>query len=216
MVKLLQKLGGNEEMLGDILDKSIHKHAAFDPTKLFSFLPSILKAAAHPDNRGNWDGTLHQQAGVMLGAMAEGALELGPAALHQLLDKVPLNTLKTHVNRETAIKLQLALKKAARTKDDEDFDDENDRFIFIARPSFKETPEGSGNFRKSLEIENLVKVDPYDAHAHQMGNMMKMRAMAQGEGSEVYVVSLPKDVTNGGQPEEWLIDLIDKHKHKLR
>lgn len=212
IVRMLQRLeDGPGQMLGSIAEKSIEKFAATDPAKLFSLLPRFVEMKGHQEF-----GPYHAYADALqrlVAANAETALELGLAP--QLIDKVPYNKLEPFVKPKVAVGLKLASDRSKRSKEEEQYDEENDLFVFIGRPAFVEVPEGSGNFKKSLEIENLVKVDRFDAEAHSMVSMMKLRARFQGENSEVYMVRLPAGLAKNGQPEPWLLDIIDKHKQRI-
>lgn len=122
-------------------------------------------------------------------------------------------------DKKSKMQLQLNLKKAAASKKDRSFFKKNDIFIFIGRTDFVERPEGSGNFKKTLQIESLVKMDPFSADSHTTVSMMQLRAKFQGEQSQVYKITLPKgavtqsDIDN---PPDWLIDVIDRHKEVVR
>lgn len=96
---------------------------------------------------------------------------------------------------------------------------ENQMYIFIARPAFKEQTDG--NYKKDLEIENLVPIDPYDAKDAHILSMMKLRARMQSNNSEVYCIWLPNDFEESelsriNQPElDYLRKLIDQKKEKI-
>lgn len=143
----------------------------------------------------------------------------GGAAVKALSKEVDVKKLKGMLrNNQVEVQLQLVLSKELRTDDQVDFEAKNDRFIFIAKPGFREHPKGSGNYKKTLDIENLYKIDQYQMHDQQALGMMKVRAAHQGEGSRVYTVTLPAgtmpDKANTDLPD-WLVDLIDKHKETV-
>lgn len=107
--------------------------------------------------------------------------------------------------------INLKVKKLNRSEDTIDRDENNDCFVFIARDKFVETSDG--NYKKSLEIENLFKIDIYNIHDLKSVDMMRMRANIQGEGSKVYMIWLPKDFIEGGtEIPDHMVDLINKHK----
>ena len=90
----------------------------------------------------------------------------------------------------------------------------HDFYIFIGRNDFKEA-EG-GMYKKTLEIENMVKIIP-DANSLGAMSGLEMRARVQTD-SKLYHIWLPKEVEEeisgkGSESiEPWLVDLIDKHK----
>lgn len=215
ILEILRKLGDKEDMLASMLEKAVAKYAKTDPLKLFSFLRPLIDVQQHKELRKHGSHTYHAALASLLHELTTGALETGPRAVEALVKKVPAEDLKKHLPPKLHAQLVLALNRQARTKDEEQFDTENDLFVFVARPAFVERPEGSGNFKKTLDIEKMVKVDRFDVKAHQMVQMLKFRANAQGEGSEVYMVHLPAGTLKGGTPEPWLVDLIDQHKRKV-
>lgn len=91
---------------------------------------------------------------------------------------------------------------------------DHDFYIFIARDNFVE--EEDGRFKKSLEIERMVKINPDDSSiAAMQGMSMRVRFNID---SKLYHIWLPKeledDVNGKGNLslEPWLVDLINKHK----
>lgn len=96
---------------------------------------------------------------------------------------------------------------------------ENQMYIFIARPSFKEQPDG--NYKKDIEIENLVAIDPYDSKDAYALSMMKLRARMQSNNSEVYCIWLPNDFEDSDlrnindDSMTYLRKLIDQKKERI-
>lgn len=96
---------------------------------------------------------------------------------------------------------------------------ENQMYIFIARPSFKEQPDGS--YKKDIEIENLVAIDPYDSKDAHTLSMMKLRARMQSNNSEVYCIWLPNDFEDSDlrsindDSMTYLRRLIDQKKERI-
>ena len=215
IIGILRMMGEKEDMLASMLEKAIAKHAKTDPLKLFSFLPPLLAAQEHEEVKQHPHHAYPGALASLLSSLAARALETGDEAAEALAKKVPRRVLEKSLTPKLYTQLALTLNRLARTKEEEQFDAENDLFVFVARPAFVERPEGSGNFKKTLDIENMVKVDRFDAQAHQLVQLLKLRANAQGEGSEVYMVHLPAGTVKGGTPEPWLVDLIDKHKRKV-
>jgi hypothetical protein len=92
--------------------------------------------------------------------------------------------------------------------------DTHDFYMFIAHPDFIET-EG-GLYKKTIDIENMVRITP-DEKSLSAANFLELRARFQND-STLYHIWLPKELRKeiegkgSGSIEEWLIDLIDKHK----
>ena len=100
--------------------------------------------------------------------------------------------------------------------DENPLNKDHDFYIFIGRDEFKET--GKGIYKKSLEIENMVKISP-DENSMAAMSMMELRARVQNN-STLYHIWLPKDLEDEisgkstDRMEPWLVDLIDKYKVK--
>lgn len=224
MITTLKKLGDEEaELLGTLIDDARDKADA-RPEKIISFveplldLQTALYARANGANGTYFLRTFSENVQALLDAIVAAVMKIGDPAVLMLAAKTDVNKLYPKLS-QNHVALKLAVKKARREKDQVEYDEENDTFVFIARPAFVESPEGSGNFKKSIEIENLIKIDSFDAKSHQMVGMMKLRARAQGEKSEVYKVNLPKDLVKERSTHnvpEWLIDIIDKHKQEVK
>ncbi len=133
-------------------------------------------------------------------------------------DEVELGRIAKSANPSLLLVLDLSLKKLRSSAADKKFHKENDTFVFIGRPKFEEVPPGSGNYKKTLEIEKLIKVDPYNVDDHKMIHALKLRARAQGENSQVFKINLPKGVIKDRATSDlpdWLVGLIDKNKEKI-
>ena len=108
-------------------------------------------------------------------------------------------------------KVKLLVKKMNRDENTIERDEDFDCFAFIGREKFVKKDDDS--YKKSLEIENLFKVDIYSKEDLSSVEMMKMRATIQGGGSRVYFIWIPKDVIKEDEDiPEWMIDLIDSKK----
>lgn len=68
--------------------------------------------------------------------------------------------------------------------------EDNDLYVFIARPKFIKNEDGSYN--KSHEIEKMVKFSA-ESKEFQDIHMLKLRTRYQQDGSVVYFVWIPKD-----------------------
>ena len=211
----LEKTGdANAQMLGRIISKSVSKTATVDSLKLLSFINSLIKISEQLGQANTH--YLRMALNHFLNRLATEISKTDEKTIKHFLSKVDTDKLKPYLDKKVAFDLTMSVNKAKRTRAEKKFDKENDLYIFIGRPGFVETPEGSGNYRKSLEIEKLVKIDRFDAEAHQMAQMMKLRATYQGENSDVYVVNLPKGtVKDIYDLDPWLVDLIDKHKRRV-
>ena len=114
--------------------------------------------------------------------------------------------------------LKLVQKKLTRSEENKERDDTMDLFVFIGSEKFSK--KENGDYKKSLGIENLVKIDLYDPVELQQINMMKMRAHA--DKSDVYMIWIPKDTFEEEKdsyfPEEipeFILDAIDKKKTRI-
>jgi hypothetical protein len=123
---------------------------------------------------------------------------------------------------ETSLKsfVELIQKKLTRSNTEKIRDDNYDLFVFIGRDKFIKNEDDS--YKKSLEIENFLKMDLYDQNDLLSINMMKMRARNQSGGSEVYMIWLPKrlfreEKSNYMEDEipEDIIKMIDKNKKRI-
>lgn len=210
--------GGSEDnqMLARMLKSGLQK-AKSEPERLFSSLKPLIKAARSDFEHSS---VYHSSLTTVINAAVDVALKNVPM-FHALTAKVNLEDIQPFLTNKQKVQLKLLHQKLGRTPDEEQYDEEQELFVFIGRPAFKEVPPGSDNFKKTLEIERLMRVDGYDADAHQMVQMMKLRARVQGENSEVYQIRLPKgtiqkDATSGTEVDDYLIDLINKHKQVVR
>jgi hypothetical protein len=101
--------------------------------------------------------------------------------------------------------------------DENPLKDDNDFYLFIGRNDFKETKDGL--YKKTLEIENMVRISPDDKQS--IGAMwgLQIRAIFQNN-SNLYHIWLPKELKEfiegkgSNRIDEWLLDLIDKYKVK--
>ena len=106
--------------------------------------------------------------------------------------------------------IDLIQKKLTRGESERSRDETHDLFVFIGRDKFVEKEDGS--YRKTLEVENFLKINIYDPEDLQMINMMKIRAKMQAGGSEVYMIWMPKDIfeeEKDSYTEEEISDFID-------
>ena len=111
--------------------------------------------------------------------------------------------------------IDLIQKKLTRGEYEKNRDETHDLFVFIGRDKFVEKEDGS--YRKSLEVENFLKVNIYNPEDLQMINMMKIRARTQAGGSEVYMIWMPKDIfeeEKDSYSEEDISDYIDAINQK--
>lgn len=90
----------------------------------------------------------------------------------------------------------------------------HDFYMFIGRPEFKE--EEDGRYRKTLEIERMMKITP---DQESIGTMKGLTMRARFDpSSTVYHIWLPKDIEEevsykgSNDIEPWLVDLINQHK----
>jgi hypothetical protein len=213
-LRVLRTMGEDEEMLASILNKAYDKHSVDSPEVLLTYIKPLIDV----QNNKSVDHSTRYEYGQVLNQLLTSIVvamtKMDAPAIRKLQDKIDLNELAKHLDAKLGVKLKLAGWKINRTPDQEKQDEENELFVFIGRPGFKETKDG--NYRKMLEIERLVKIDRFSSEHHQMVAMMKLRARVQGENSEVYQITLPAgmvdDTTN---PPDWLVTLIDEHKTRV-
>ena len=209
---LLKQMGEDEPLLADIISKAKQKADAA-PEKLFSLIEPIMDVQEHRTGSEYWH-SYNSRVADLLNSLVGTVLKMDPQALKLLKSKVDLNSIANKIDRQLSVKLRLADWKITRTKKQEKFDKDNQLYVFIGRPGFKEEP--GGKYSKTLEIEKLVPVDRFDDKAHHMVAMMKMRASFQGEKSEAYMVTLPKMAFDPhDELPDWLIALIDEHKKRI-
>jgi hypothetical protein len=106
--------------------------------------------------------------------------------------------------------IQLISRKLVRNESERSRDESHDLFVFVGRDKFVEKEDGS--YRKTLEVENFLKLNIYNPEDLQMINMMKIRARMQGGGSEVYMIWMPKGIfeeEKDSYTEEEISDFID-------
>lgn len=93
---------------------------------------------------------------------------------------------------------------------------DNDFYMFIGRNEFKEDIDG--RFRKTLEIERMIKITP-DEKSINLMNGLRKRSLFQTD-SKLYNIWLPKfmedDVVFKGSHDldDNIIEIIDKYKNQ--
>jgi len=118
------------------------------------------------------------------------------------------------------------IKLFEKTKEDNDLEllsdliDENplskthDFYIFIAGDKFEETENGL--YKKTLSIENMVRITPDKASLGAMKGL-QLRAEFQ-QDVRLYHIWLPQEIRDdvegkgSNSLEPWLVELINKHK----
>jgi hypothetical protein len=93
--------------------------------------------------------------------------------------------IKEHLNTEQL----LLIKKALQSPEEEQYYNENDTFVFLAREKFVELDNGM--FKKDYEIESLNKIDPFDKHDLHIIKMLHIRKRIQGD-VELYILHSSK------------------------
>ena len=173
----------------DLVNKTIEKIKSDDESTrrfYFLFLISLLKSDESDRIR----------------EVVEGTYDLGD--VYNRID-----SFKSMQERDLDKAIKLISKKLVRTDSERSRDDSHDLFVFIGRDKFVEKEDGS--YRKTLEVENFLKIDIYNTEDLQMINMMKIRARSQG-GSDVYMIWIPKDFFDeekDSYTEEEISDFID-------
>ena len=118
--------------------------------------------------------------------------------------------------RELRSTKNLVISKIKRKQSDIEFEENFDTFVFIGREKFVKLDNGS--YKKSLEIENLYKIDKYDFEDNSSISMMKLRSRTQG--GDLYFIHIPKDALpeksyTESEIPDYLVDLIDDKKTKF-
>jgi hypothetical protein len=117
-------------------------------------------------------------------------------------------------------KLIIRLSKINRTQEEIDEDDFINNYFFIGFEAYKKVEiDGEEFHKKYMGIENLVKVDQYDAGQLQSVSMMKVRATTVPGGS-MYAVKIPnfladKDNYYDQDINDQLRKWIEEHKYKV-
>lgn len=215
----LQHLKGDDsaQLLLSIFLNAKKKYQHSQPERIYDTINAFTKVELADE----WGYGPSSSFTRFLGFLIAVTKKIGPEAVELMVSKLNIDALQKagFISTEEAGELKIALNKKNRTKAERRHDADTDLFVFIARPAFKEVPEGSGNFKKTLEIERLVKIDKYDISHLKAVSMMQLRARVQGEGSEVYRIDLPAgsiDQEEMDNPPDWLIHTIDQHKKKLK
>ena len=115
--------------------------------------------------------------------------------------------------------LKIFQKKLTRDEETIERDNTLDLFVFIGSEKF--TKKENGDYKKSLDIESLVKVNIYNPDELQQVNMMKFRSMAN-KGSDAYMIWIPKDtfevekdMYSPDEIPEFILNGIDKKKTRI-
>jgi hypothetical protein len=136
--------------------------------------------------------------------------------LFELLDKNPeyLNWLETQLSLEYQKQNKLKV-DPKRSQMEED----NQMYVFAMRDKFKE--DENGLFRKDIEIERMVPIDPYDENHAYIIKMLKLRANSQGD-LKTYCIWLPKDAYTEDELDdinsdeyEYLRNAINSKKERI-
>lgn len=223
MISALSARGETLGFFAKLLSSAKQKHSAASPEAIFSVVNSTVKSYIKLiSSDGGWISYTDRESFLhFFNHLTNTVIDIGSEeALKLFNSKVNIEELSKHLSGSTAARLKLALQKVSRSRAQRKMDEENELFVFIGRPAFKEVQEGSGNFKKTLEIEQMIKIDKFDLKHHGMVEMMKLRANFQGEKSEVYQITLPAgtlvaDKTSSSDIPDWLLNLIDEHKVKV-
>jgi len=118
--------------------------------------------------------------------------------------------LKTFEKRETENQVELLGDLLSENPANET----HDFYIFLASEKFVETD--GGLYKKTVDIERMIRITPDEASVSAMKGM-QMRAMVQ-QGVRLYHIWLPQEIREdiegkgGDSIEPWLVNLIDEHK----
>ena len=128
-------------------------------------------------------------------------------------------------NKKDIEQLKLSLYKETRSDDEMNRDEYFDVYAFIGYSEYKETNvDGEIFHKKILGIENLVKIDKYDASSLRQVSMMKLRANSQYDRKDpnngVWGVYIPKhlwdkDYAYNNDIPDNLRKYIEENKFKI-
>ena len=210
----------NYTLLGSIVEKAIARHASTAPERLFSLLKQLdaVFVEAMRARTSMWEPKSKMMAQIesLIEKLGKQVAKFDERTTKQLMTKFDIAILPKYMSGRDKSALELAITKAKRTPKQRKYEKDNERFIFIGRPAFVEKPPGSGNFKKTLEIERLVKFDQYDMTSQSNLWQMKIRASAHGADSHVYYIDVPVGaIDDPDHLEPWMVDLIDEHKTRV-
>jgi hypothetical protein len=110
--------------------------------------------------------------------------------------------------------------KLKRTKKEQKEDDENNIYIFIGySDKVPITVNGKKYYEDKLAVENMIKIDKFDANQLNQVSVMKLilRFQNYADGA-VYMLRVPKylmDEDNYYEIPDHLYDIVDKYKKKI-
>lgn len=112
----------------------------------------------------------------------------------ELYDYIKTNSMEIMLDNLTPQANLNYTKRDKEINDPERFrmEEENDMFAFVASPTFKENGD-TGNYKKDIYIERMVKIDPYNVDDGNIVSMMKLISVTQGNDHKLYCIWLPKD-----------------------
>ena len=133
------------------------------------------------------------------GINAEKYMEKYPLLIGGLVNHVKKETLfkfidkKKHCLSYLPPQIQLDYIKYDKKRNNPnryEMEQENQMYIFIARPKFIKNDDGS--YKRDIDIENLVPIDPYDISDSSTTQMMRLRTRIHTDAN-LFCIWLPKD-----------------------
>lgn len=130
--------------------------------------------------------------------------------------------LLNHVTPQRRMEINLKIRYSLLSKAEKQRLKSEDIYVFVARPKF--VPTSNDNYKKSIEIENMVKVDLYTVEGQTIVNALKRRAGVQGEQSRLYYINVQRGLFNGYGKNgvindetlpDYIVDLIMKRMKPL-
>jgi hypothetical protein len=210
-IDLMAEPDEDAQLLGRLLKSAVSKHTS--PQSLLPFLNNLAKI--QKSIKRSLQEQIQREISIYISALLHHGTK---ADFKLLMSKADVELLaKTVLSSEIAYKLLLTRNKLSRTAQQIKHDKDHEIYVFIGRSSFKEVPPGSGNYKKQLEIERLVKIDKFKLEDLTMISQMQLRAKIQGDSS-LYKIELPTgsiSAADKNNPPDWLIQLIDEHKVKI-
>jgi biotin operon repressor len=130
------------------------------------------------------------------------------------------NHLRYNESKSDVSRAKIYIAKLKRTMEEEQEDDENNIYIFIGYTDKVPTVvNGKKYYEDKFAVENMVKIDKFDAHQLAQVSMMKLRLRFQPyEDGAVYMLRVPKEIMDEDhyyKIPDHLYDIVEKYKKKI-
>ncbi len=122
---------------------------------------------------------------------------LSQKQIKKLYEKVPA------ISGYLSAEQRILVNKSIRTRNQIEYDENTDTYVFLAKEKFKEAENGM--YIKDYYIESLNKIDMYNKNDLYIVNMLKLRERAQGD-VKLYVLKVDKGLIE---------NVLDNKLHKI-